>query len=178
MFSAYTNEYETIVLGTCSTGSVVQGGTINLSTMIADGTSPYDIIFYKIAPGYTTKQILFSDPNSSGIVNHQNVTVPINDIAGDWIYGIDVIDHCTGVPKGTCGQSCIVTVTPVENICTWISGIGGISGITIPKILVLVDAYLGITNIGFMPTITQILGVVDYYLGFTSSGNSKTGCNF
>jgi len=70
------------------------------------------------------------------------------------------------------------TLTAITNICTWITNNGGVTGMTIPKIFNLVDAYIGVTNIGFIPTNQQIFGCVDYYLGFITSGNSKTGCSF
>jgi len=76
----------------------------------------------------------------------------------------------------TATASC--TLTAITNICTWITNNGGVSGMTIPKIFNLVDAYIGVTNIGFTPTNQQIFGCVDYYLGFITSGNSKTGCSF
>lgn len=72
---------------------------------------------------------------------------------------------------------CTKSVTVEADICAWIMTKGGIVGITIPGIFELVDAYIGIGDVGFIPTITEILGVVDYYLGFTVSGNTKTGCS-
>jgi len=81
------------------------------------------------------------------------------------------------VAGSTATASCTLTPTSIT-ICTWITNNGGVSGITIPKIFNLVDAYIGVTNIGFVPTNQQIFGCVDYYLGFITSGNSKTGCSF
>ncbi|MDD5614978.1 MAG: hypothetical protein PHH85_02115 [Candidatus Methanoperedens sp.] len=63
-------------------------------------------------------------------------------------------------------------------ICGWVTDKGGATGLSVPEVLELVDAYLGIKNLGFTPTNQQIMGCVDYYLGFISSGNSKTGCGF
>lgn len=93
----------------------------------------------------------------------------------------------TGVPKITISNSSTqgATVTGylvqgagAANICAWITNKGGAGDLSIAEIMELVDARLGIKDIGFTPTNQQIMGAVDYRLGFISSGNSKTGCSY
>jgi hypothetical protein len=90
--------------------------------------------------------------------------------------GSDQIEY-SNIAYMTPAQCININVSQV-GICSWIVSKGGITGITIPGIFELVDAYIGIANIGFIPTITEILGAVDYYLGFTTSGNTETGCSY
>lgn len=160
----------------CVRSSVDRGGTLNLSIIPSGGIQPYNITFYKISPGSTQKQILFTDTNVPNGENreHLNVPIPWNEQRGIWTYGIDGIDSCS--TPTLCNPTCDIQVN--ETICSLIVNLGGTNNITIPSIFILVDAYTGFVDIGFTPTIIQILGYVDYYLGFTSSGNSKTGCNF
>lgn len=117
--------------------------------------------------------------NQNGVtpVTLTNVSVGSHTV----IFTLGGYDACSKTVTVTAGStataSCTMTQTSVT-ICTWITNNGGVSGITIPKIFILVDAYTGVTTIGFIPTNQQIFGTVDYYLGFITSGNSKTGCSF
>lgn len=63
-------------------------------------------------------------------------------------------------------------------ICQWITDRGGPSGLTVPDIFILVEAYLQHEQLPFEPTIDEIFGCVEYYLGHISTGNWLTGCEF
>lgn len=116
-------------------------------------------------------------------INNQTIAEAINPTF-EYIFispGLYSISHEGTNECGPCipiTKTVLITTLPLPIICDWITNKGGISSITIPNIFELVDAYLGITNINFIPTIKEILGTIDYYLGFISSGNSNTGCVF
>ena len=63
-------------------------------------------------------------------------------------------------------------------ICTWIEQKGGWNNLTSADLLELLDAYLGVKDIGFKPTYSEVLGCFYYYRGWLHLGNLKTGCNF
>jgi len=71
-----------------------------------------------------------------------------------------------------------VEVIAVTNICEWIQYKGGWNEIAAYDIMTLVDAYLGLINIGYTVRMQDINGCVAYYLGLLDSGNSFTGCSF
>jgi uncharacterized protein YjdB len=118
--SAIENRRSLVALGKCTKGSLVQGGTLDLSVTVSSGTPPFNIIWYKIAPGSTTKTIIFTDPNKPvGTYTHSYI-IPINEIPGDWTYGADTSDSLSttfGGPK-TCGSSCIVTIIAIPVLTT------------------------------------------------------------
>jgi hypothetical protein len=64
------------------------------------------------------------------------------------------------------------------DICNWIISIGGWTQITAYNIMLLVDAYLGLINLGYTVRMEDINGAIAYYLGFLDSGNMFTGCIF
>ncbi len=64
------------------------------------------------------------------------------------------------------------------DICTWIISLGGLTAITAYDIMLLVDAYLELTNFGFTVRMQDVNGAIAYYLNMLDSGNSFTGCSF
>lgn len=64
------------------------------------------------------------------------------------------------------------------SICSWITGLGGVTFIKSYDIMNLVKAYNDQSDIGFTVTSSYIMGCVAYYNSELSSGNSLTGCTF
>lgn len=99
----------------CDKGSVAPGDSITITATVSTGTPNFNIVFYKMAPGSTTKETILTDASVPlGTYPHTYI-VPTSDIAGDWTYGIDIADSCpatSGGPK-TCYSTCTITVTPV-----------------------------------------------------------------
>lgn len=146
---------------------VVQGTTQQITLTATGGQANYT---YKLL--LDGSQIATAGPIAA---TSKTFSVTFSQATGSHTLKGDITDSCA-TPK-TSSDQCTFNIT-AATICTWITNNGGVSGITIPKIFNLVDAYIGVTNIGFIPTNQQIFGCVDYYLGFITSGNSKTGCSF
>jgi hypothetical protein len=74
---------------------------------------------------------------------------------------------------------CTKSITvAIADICQWIISRGGWAAITAYDIMLLVDAYLGLINFGFIVRMQDINGAIAYYLNLLDSGNSFTGCSF
>jgi len=71
-----------------------------------------------------------------------------------------------------------VTVFDTVDICNWIISVGGWDAITAYHIMLLVDGYLGLIDLGYTVRMQDILGAIAYYLGFLGSGDTFTGCVF
>lgn len=86
---------------------------------------------------------------------------------------------CTyGQSQGVSALCQNVTVFGIVDICNWIISIGGWDAITAYHIMLLVDAYLGLINLGYTVRMQDILGAIAYYLGFLGSGDTFTECVF
>lgn len=99
---------------------------------------------------------------------------------------------CIGVIGGLCADLISIvgtTITglmnqiiPAENICYWISNIGGWDNLNWTNhVLKAYYVYLGAPGylIEYSPvTWNSVLGLYYYYIGSKEMGNSKTGCNF
>jgi hypothetical protein len=81
----------------------------------------------------------------------------------------------SGVPP-LC-QNVTAFATGVD-ICNWIISIGGWDAINTYHIMLLVDAYLGLINLGYTVRMQDINGAIAYYLNWTDSGDTYTGCSF
>jgi len=144
----------------CTLTAIVTKGSISCTTTPAGASVALDGVSQGVVTPVTLTNVSAgSHTVTFTLSGYNSCPVPVTVTAGS-----------------TATASC--TLTAITNICTWITNNGGVAGMTIPKIFNLVDAYIGVTNIGFTPTNQQIFGCVDYYLGFTTSGNSKTGCSF
>ncbi len=100
-------------------------------------------------------------------------------IEGLTIVPINPHTVCTSGQSGGVPPLCQnVTVFTTLDICNWIISVGGWTQITAYHIMLLVDAYLGLINLGFTVRMQDILGAIAYYLDFLSSGNAFTGCEF
>lgn len=167
---------------TCNTTTKTTGQTINL-TYTPTGTGPFTVDFYRKQGAGTKIQTGITNAHQTGITSGTAVSASYNVLStdsGDWDFWTEGLDACTNTICGT-SDVCTITLNPiVVTICTWITTNGGMSSINIPNIFVLVDAYLGLRNIGFTPTIPQIFSCVDYYLGLITVAqfNTRTGCNF
>lgn len=161
---------------TCTTTTKTVGQIVTLTSK-PTGQGPFTIIYKKDGVQIGTTQIV----PVSGIAIYNYTTVATDAITGTPIgtHIFSVITQGSCVGSVSCTESCSVTIIePVVTICSWITGKGGLTGIIVPNIFELVDAYIGMINIGFFPTVPEIMGCVDYYIGFIDSGNMKTGCVF
>lgn len=70
------------------------------------------------------------------------------------------------------------SITEVFTICSWITSKGGWNAITAYDIMLLVDAYLELINLGYTVRMQDINGTIAYYLDILDSGNDFTGCSF
>ena len=162
-----TTEIYTLNPATCN--DAVQGTPKDIALIATGGKAPYT---YQVILDGVVKASTGPIPDTS----HTFMGVLFTESVGAHTLICKITDSCATLQ--TAFDQCTTFNILSVNICIWVSGNGGVAGITIPKIFNLIDAYIGIGNISFIPTDQQILGCVDYYLGFTASGNSKTGCSF
>lgn len=158
---------------TCTVTTKTVGQIVTLKSQ-PTGQGPFTVIFKKDGVQIGTTQTV----PVAGTTTYDYLTLATDATTGipigTHIFSTEMTSSCVGgIP---CIESCSITI--IETICSWISGKGGLTGITVPNIFELVDAYIGMINIGFFPMVPEIMGCVDYYLGFISSGNMKTGCVF
>jgi len=72
----------------------------------------------------------------------------------------------------------ILSLESIYDFCQWVEDKGGPDFITSFDIMQLVQAYLGLEDLGFEVTAILIMASVVYYLGYISQGNDMSGCDF
>ena len=72
----------------------------------------------------------------------------------------------------------ILSLESIYDFCQWVEDKGGPEFITAFDIMQLVQAYLGMEDLGFEVTAILIMASVVYYLGYISQGNDMSGCDF
>lgn len=126
--------------------------------------------------GYSTLTAVIN-VSTTGVVTCLNVTGGIcgsSYAPGLVVSGTTVIGYLNSLSTVTPTP----TSTPSGMICSWISLKGGASSLSASSVFEIEDAYVGLRDIGFTPTLSEVLGTEDFYVGLMESGKNLTGCNY
>ncbi len=124
--------------------------------------------------GYNTSQSQWNELGS--------IPCPVGQYVGNRLaFADDRIYYWQGSPsRWDCGGDAFYAfeISPynASDICEWILSLGGPDYIGTSELDLLLFAYLGYVDIGFIPTTAEIAGCTKYYLGY--DGDSMTGCSF